>query len=141
MDILEILNELVCTFYNKIILIGGGIIYFLLKLCGDDGEGIHLLLILVVIDFITGLAKGITTSKVSSFRGSKGIIKKAMLFVAIIVAHHMDIIFSQGDTLKNLMLGMIYVNELISIFENLELMGVPFPNKLKKILEQCKDKK
>jgi toxin secretion/phage lysis holin len=100
-----------------------------------------------VADYITGFAaacfrksKKTKSGGLSSKVGFFGIMKKVMMFVAIIVAHQVDIVVSNGaNTIRDIITGCLIANEALSFYENVALFGVPFPKKLRRILDQLRD--
>lgn len=96
-----------------------------------------ILLCLMVIDYISGILAAVYTKTLNSEIGFRGIIKKTSILCIIAVAH----LAGQAtgiDTIRSLVIGFYIANEGISVIENLGRTGIPFPDKLKKILEQLK---
>jgi toxin secretion/phage lysis holin len=123
----------------KILLaIGGTIVSFLF---GAWHISLTILLIFMSIDFITGIAKGAYNKELRSARGAKGILKKGVMLLVIIMANLLDVLVSQGMPVFRTMAVYFYIgNEGISILENLGQMNVPIPKFIKKYLEQLKEK-
>ncbi len=103
----------------------------------------------MVIDYISGMLKAGLTSTLSSRIGIKGIVKKVCYLLIVAVAAVVDwliqCILSQiGIHIDvNMYIGLIVtvwliINELISILENLAVIGVPLPNLLTKIIKKLK---
>ncbi|MCR8641571.1 phage holin family protein [Paenibacillus sp. N1-5-1-14] len=107
---------------------------------------LEFLVLLVVVDYITGIVASIKEGRssnknkgLSSKKGSIGLAKKGLMFLVIIVMHRADIVFE----LSFLMTGSIYfylANELISIIENLGRANCPLPPQLKQVVEILKRK-
>lgn len=103
---------------------------------------INVLVVLIVIDFITGMGKAYVSGTVNSHKGSKGLIKKGSIFLVIILANMLDLLVSNGTpTIRTVVIYFYIVNEGTSIVENLGLMGVPLPPILYEKFEQLKSKK
>lgn len=125
----------------------GDIIYSMsigtmLYLVGGKDEAITGLLLFMLLDFITGLMKGIKNKNLNSKMASFGIMKKIAILIIVIMGNRMDLIFHLVDKSINcrfIVICFYLGSEGLSILENITLMGVPVPVKLKKILEQCKD--
>ena len=96
------------------------------------------LIILVVVDYVTGVLAAIYKRKLSSAIGYKGIIKKTGIFAIVLVAAMMDKCFS-SELIRNVTIVFYIANEGISVLENVGKTGVKYPKKLKQILEQLKD--
>lgn len=105
---------------------------------GFDGFVIALI-ILMITDYITGVIEAAYNHSISSKIGYKGILKKILMFVVIAVAYCIDyfVIHSNG-ALRTATLFFYIANEGISILENISLVGVPIPKKLKAMLEQLR---
>ncbi|MCI8486098.1 MAG: phage holin family protein [Clostridia bacterium] len=116
--------------------IGGLIVSFL---GGWDGLAITLVSF-IVLDWITGLLKAIYNKNLSSYTGFKGIIKKVVILivvgVAVLLEKNMGI-----PAIREIVMMFFIANEGISLLENVSQMGIPFPEKLKDILIQLRNKK
>ena len=97
------------------------------------------LLLLVLLDYITGVCVAIQTKTLSSQIGAKGITKK--VFVVIAFCHVLDTYLLQSETALAALSSVFYLsNEAISILENVGRLGVPLPEKLRSILAALKSK-
>ena len=112
-----------------------------------------LLLVMMTVDYISGISAAYIKGELSSKVGLKGIVKKIGYIGVVIVAAVMDWVLYSGlkgvgvDIEMSYYLGLIVtiwliINECISVLENLGEIGVPLPpflmraiNKLKKHLE------
>ena len=100
------------------------------------------LVMLVVLDYVTGLMKAKKNKKLSSDVGYRGLMKKSGIFMALVVAHQADI--TSGMDNPVLMTAAIYfyiANEGLSVLENLAQMGVPLPQSLIKVFESIDDER
>jgi toxin secretion/phage lysis holin len=118
--------------------IGGGLGYFF---GGIDGF-MHALTAFVAADYITGVIKAVCLKKLSSEIGFAGLLKKALIFVVVGIAHVMDGVIFEGDSaaLRTAVILFYIANEGLSIVENAAVIGLPIPQKLKDVLLQLKDK-
>lgn len=96
------------------------------------------LLIMMALDYITGVAKGYKEKNVNSKRAYKGFWKKLAILIIVVAATQMDIIL-QGVGIRTLVLMFYVATEFLSILENAAILGVPIPEKLKLSLEQYRD--
>ena len=98
------------------------------------------LLILMVLDYITGVFAGIFRKKIDSRIGFRGILRKVMMLVIVAVGHVLDayVLGGDADVCRALVCGFYVANEGISILENTARMGVRYPKKLLDILKQLK---
>ena len=97
------------------------------------------LLIMMALDYITGVAKGFKNKNANSNRAYRGLKKKLIVLIIIVAATQMDIIL-QGVGIRTLVLMFYVATEFLSILENAAILGIPIPEKLKVALEQCRDK-
>ena len=106
------------------------LVSFFAYLLGGYDMGIQVMLIMVALDYITGMMKAIVLKRLNSYIGWKGICKKAGLFIAVVVAVQIECITGQPNTIHNVVAFAIVVNEAISIVENLIDINVPVPKVL-----------
>ena len=104
----------------------------------DELDGfLYALLMFVVIDYATGLMAAFVQKKVSSEVGFKGICKKVAIFCLVGIGHVLDTqVIQNGSVLRTAVIFFYLSNEGISIIENVALIGLPVPKKLKEVLEQ-----
>ena len=98
------------------------------------------LIVFVIADYITGLCSAFVRKKVSSKAGCKGIIKKMCIFIVVAIANIIDVNLLEIPMLRTAVIFFYISNEGISIVENLTVLGVPVPKKLKDVLIQIKEK-
>lgn len=117
--------------------IGGWLGYFV---GGMDGL-LTALLILMTIDYITGIMCAIVDKQLSSAVGFKGICKKVLILMLVGVAHVIDLhVVGTGEALRSAVICFYLSNEGVSVLENAGRLGLPIPEKLKAILAQLHDK-
>lgn len=99
------------------------------------------LITFAVVDYITGVVSAAVNHKLDSNVGFKGIARKMFMFVLVGVGNVIDVNALNGTAvLRSAIICFYIANEAISIVENAGELGLPIPNKLKKLLEQLKDK-
>jgi len=97
------------------------------------------LVIFMILDYATGLINAYIKCKINSKIGARGIVKKASIFIVLIVAVLLDRLLNSGVWVFRTLVCYFYIaNEGISILENLGKCGVPLPSKLLQALEQLK---
>lgn len=116
----------------------GVILTTLAGILGGWDSALKTLVIIVVIDYITGVLKSIYNKKLSSLVGMKGLIKKVLFFIVVAVAHIVDDLSNANGSIRSLVIYVLIANEGISVLENSAEMGVPVPKKVKDILIQLK---
>ena len=116
---------------------GGWLGYFL---GGCDGLLLALVLF-AVADYITGVMCAVADKKLSSEVGFKGICRKVIIFMLVGVAHVIDVnVIATGSVLRTAVIFFYLSNEGVSLLENAGHLGLPFPEKLKIVLEQLHDR-
>ena len=110
--------------------IGGWLGYFL---GGLDGLMIALI-VLMTLDYVSGVMCAIIDRKLSSAVGFKGVCKKVFILMLVGVAHIIDLhVVGTGSALRGAVICFYMSNEGLSI-------GLPIPDKLRDILAQLHDK-
>lgn len=110
---------------------------FLTYIFGTWDAAIGVLIVLMVLDYITGVLNGYLTKTLNSEVGFKGLLKKFLILVVMIIAVMLDRLMNTGDWIFRTLVCYFYIaNEGISLLENISLMGVPIPDKIKDALEQ-----
>ena len=95
------------------------------------------IVILMVLDYVTGLLKAIYNKKLSSEIGFKGLIRKITIFIVIATAYVIQGIMGDEIPLREIVILFFIANEGISLIENSSEF-VPIPKKLKDVLIQLR---
>ena len=93
----------------------------------------------VAFDYISGVVLAVKLGKLNSRVGFMGIMKKAMIFFVVIIAHLLDQLTGL-NAIRSITVLFYISNEGISILENLGKLDVKIPKKIKDVLEQLEDK-
>ena len=110
-------------------------------LLGAWDTAMIVLIAFMVIDYITGLIKGWYLKELSSDVGLKGIARKFLIILVLIVAVLLDRLLNTGTWVFRTLACYFYIaNEGISILENVIVLGLPVPDQLKNALIQLQDK-
>lgn len=116
-------------------------------LFGGWDTALMVLMVFVTLDWLTGLVKAWITNTVSSDVGLKGIARKGVIFVVLIVAVLLDRLLKDsglqidGWPFRTLVCYFYIANEGISLLENCAVIGLPIPKFLKDALIQLKEHK
>ena len=124
--------------------LGGAVIYFHAIIVP-----LVVLMLAMTADYLTGMAKAWYRSELSSDIGRKGIVKKLGCLMSVCVAAMIDWLIVSGLTQVGINIKISYcvgiavtiwhiINELISILENLDAIGVPMPKFIKNIIKHLK---
>ena len=109
-------------------------------LFGSWDTALVVLIVFMSLDYATGVLRAWINKKVSSDIGLKGIARKAVIFVVLIVAVLLDRLLNTGTWVFRTLICYFYIaNEGISLLENCAGLGLPIPEKLKESLVQLKD--
>ena len=107
---------------------------------GKDGF-LYALLVLIILDYITGVLFAIDQKQLSSAVGYKGIARKVLIFVLVGTANVVDVyILGKAGVLRAAVIFFYISNEGISILENASHLGLPVPQKLQSVLKQLHQK-
>ncbi len=125
----------------------GAVGSFIASIFGGWDTALATLLIFMAVDYITGLlVAGVFHASPKSENGAleskagfKGLIRKGLVLVVILVACRMDMLLGVNYIRDAACIAFI-VNELISMVENFGLMGVPFPEPIKEAIELLQKK-
>ena len=105
------------------------------------------LTVCMAVDYISGSLVALVfhnsrkseTGSYNSAYGLKGLCKKCLMLLFVIVAVQADSLLG-SDYLRNAVCIGFCANEILSIVENLGLAGVPMPQAVVKALEQLQEK-
>lgn len=114
---------------------------------GGWSASLTTLLVFMLIDYVTGLiVAGIfhkspktENGGLESKAGLKGLIRKCVVLVLVLVGHRLDIEIGSSYIRDAVCIAFI-VNETISIVENAGLMGLPIPKVITKSIEVLQNK-
>lgn len=129
------MKEMICAAFG---VIGAAIA----SLFGGWTASLTTLVIFMAIDYATGLicagvfhkSRKSETGALESQACLKGLVRKGMILLLVLVAHQLDVII--GTTyVKDAVCIAFISSEAISITENAGLMGVPMPSAITKALD------
>lgn len=109
-------------------------------LLGGVDIALQSLLIVIIIDYLTGIASAIYNKELSSKIGFKGIIKKFSYLLVVALSVVIDNLLGQSGLIRSLVIYFFVANDGLSIIENMTEMKVKLPQKLIDALEQIKKK-
>lgn len=101
----------------------------------------------MAIDYITGLivagvfnkSKKTDNGALESRAGWKGICRKGMTLLIVLIAHRLDLVMG-SNFIRDVVVIAYIANEAISIIENAGLMGIPIPAIIVRAIEVLKNK-
>ena len=109
-------------------------------LMGGLDIALYSLIIVIVIDYLTGIGSAIYNNELSSKIGLKGIIKKFCYLLIVALSVVIDNLLGQSGLIRSLVIYFFVANDGLSIIENMAKMNVKLPQKLIDVLEQIKKK-
>lgn len=114
--------------------------FFKFTIGGFDTQ-LDILLLLMCCDVVTGTIAGVKTSGFMSSKCRDGVTKKIITIILVSVCHMLGIIL-ELPMIRNAVIIAFVLNEVASIFENVEKMGYGkiIPDKVRNILKVAKDK-
>lgn len=100
----------------------------------------------MAVDYISGLAVAIAGKSaktegghLDSNVGWMGLMRKGIMMLVVLVAALLDRAIGDAHVIRDAAAWFYIANEGLSLLENTALLGVPYPPKLKKLLEQAKE--
>ena len=124
-------------YFNDISIVFGLVGGFVCNFLGGWDLLLKSIVILMVLDYVTGLLKSIYNKKLSSEVGFKGILKKIIIFIVIATAYVIQCLLVEEIPLREITILFFIANEGISLIENASEF-VPIPEKLKEVLIQLR---
>ena len=96
------------------------------------------LIVLMSLDILTGIMCGFVGHRASSDTLKKGIKEKVGIAIAVALIHVLQLI-GVPEAVSILAVYGFIAAESLSLIENLDRLGVPIPNAIKRRLERIKD--
>ena len=134
------MKETLCTFFG---LLGSALCWAF----GGWDAAMTALVICISVDYVSGSLVALVfhksnkseTGSYNSAYGLKGLCKKCLMLLFVIVAVQADRLMG-GDFVRDAVCIGFATNEILSIVENLGLAGIPMPQAVVKALEQLQTK-
>ncbi len=114
---------MICEYFPSVVAsvcgtVGSVVSYFY----GGLDLSIQWLLIIAIIDYITGSIASFRKGEWSSRTGSKGIVKKLIMFIFVAIGYGIDQT-AETDCIKQAVIIAYMINEIGSIIENIDALG------------------
>ena len=123
--------------FNSIVAV---IATFFTYLFGGWDIALIVLVAFMVLDYATGMMGAYIQKTLNSQIGFRGLIKKCMILVVLIIAVLLDRMINSGTAVFRTLVCYFYIaNEGISLLENVSHLGLPIPDKLKNALQQLNE--
>lgn len=141
---ITLFQDVLSIFYNKFIIILGVLISFIFLITGGEDKMIVCLLIFMSIDYFSGVVKSVIKAETNSKKGFQGFLKKILMLCIVVIAYRLDIVLNLTNIQYNcrfITISFYIANEGLSILENVVNSGLPVPEQIREVLEQCKKNK
>jgi toxin secretion/phage lysis holin len=103
-------------------------------------ESLTFLLVVMAIDYLTGIVAAVREgSGLNSNIGFWGLFKKALILLVMVLAHRIDVLLNI-DVVMGSAIYFYIANELLSIIENYGRIGLPLPDRLRRIVQVLRDR-
>lgn len=122
--------------YSVVTAVVGGI---LTQIFGGFDVILKVLIVMIVLDYATGIIKGIYNKNLSSEIGWKGLLKKILTLIIVVMANVLQIALGDAVPLREVVIMFYIANEGISLLENAADI-IPLPEQLKSVLLQIRNK-
>lgn len=118
----------------KMLLTGTGV--FLGWFFGGLDTLVYVLIVLIVVDYISNIMRGVINKELSSVAGTREISQKILIILLVGVANIIDIYLIRSDNspLRTAVTFFYMTNQGISLLENAAIIGIPVPKVLKDTL-------
>ena len=111
-----------------------GVTYFF----GGWDMAMQTLVLVMAMDYVTGICKAIKQKNLNSKTGLLGILKKFGYLVIVALAVVIDRLAGDIGVVRTMVIYFFIANDGLSILENWGGIGLPLPKKLFELLEQLK---
>lgn len=114
----------------------------IINIIGKPTDELMILLLLMIIDLITGTlvsavwhkSSKTKSGKLSSRVMFKGIVKKILTLVIVVIAYQLDILLNI-NMIRYIVIIMLIIEEILSIIETITLTGLKVPAIITKALD------
>ena len=108
---------------------------------GGWDAALNVLVVLMVIDYVTGFLGAIKNKKVDSEIMFWGGLRKGIILAVVVLAVLLDeMVGNPAPILRTLAIYFYVAREGVSVTENLGILGVPLPPGISRVLSQLQEK-
>ena len=112
---------------------------FFVAIFGQWDSILWALLVIMVLDCLTGVIKAIYTKTMSSEIGFKGLLKKITVLIIVALSNVLQQITGDNVAIREIVIMFYVANEGISVLENVAVIYPQMPKAIKDILLQIRD--
>ena len=115
------------------------------KICKEAGIGhvnklLKALFIVMALEYMIIICCGIKERNLTAGGAARGFAIKIILLIIVIVANAMEEVDALDEfDIRDVVVAIILIHEVLSILENAERLGIPVPDWLKNLLQNIKD--
>ncbi len=103
---------------------------------GQADKWLNALIVMVILDYISGVIAAAVRRQLSCAAGFTGILKKLLFLVVAGVAHIADHLIGMNGMGRTAIVAFLIANEGLSIIENCASAGIPLPPMLRNLFKQ-----
>ena len=108
---------------------------------GSFDGSLKVLIVLVILDYITGITGAARNGELSSSKGFWGIINKVFIFSIVGIAHVIgNELLDHTIAVREAVIYFYAANEGFSIIENMDKLGIPIPKIVRNMFSMLKEK-
>ena len=112
---------------------------FFVAIFGQWDSILWALLVIMLLDYLTGVIKAIYTKTMSSEIGFKGLLKKITVLIIVALSNVLQQITGDNVAIREIVIMFYIANEGISVLENVAVIYPRMPKAIKDILLQIRD--
>ena len=101
----------------------------------------EILVIIIVLDYITGVIAACCRRELNSYIGLRGIAKKVGMLCLVVLAQQIDVLTGTQGIVRIAVIWFLVANDGLSVLENLAETGLKIPEWLINALEGLKERK
>lgn len=106
---------------------------------GGWDKALEIMLIVMVIDYITGVSAAFVTKTLKSSKGYEGLLKKGSMFLVVILAAQVDKLAGNTNAIFRTCTACFFIaNEALSVIENARRIGIELPTFIEKFMVNFK---
>jgi len=95
---------------------------------------VQALVVLMLIDYVTGVLSAALAGELSSEKGWKGLVRKILALLMVLASYHLMKPIAPGFDIVSIVATALSMNEGLSITENCARSGVPIPKRIADLL-------
>lgn len=110
-------------------------------LVGGWDRALEILVIVIVLDYITGVLAAWYSKSLNSYTGLRGIARKVGMLCLVVLAHQIDVLTGTQGIVRAAVVWFLVANDGLSVLENLGETGLAIPDVLRQALTALKERK